>query len=132
MKKLELNEVAKYEKAIKEKYGESAIKNPKSDWTKEKEQEYIKQMKQFYKKLQENQTSDRRDKRNGYLISRNFQKVKSTRECDTCGSYSFSHDDDVYFTKFGCCFNCYVQYIEGREERWNGGWRPNNTKAFND
>lgn len=129
---MDFNEIAKYEKAIKEKYGESAIRNPKSDWTKEKEQEYIKQMKEFYKKLEENQSSDRRHERDGYLISKNFQKVKSTRQCDTCGSYSFSQGDDVYFTKFGCCFKCYIQYIEDREDRWTSGWRPNNTKAFND
>ena len=34
MKKLDLNEVAKIEKAIKQKYGEEAIQNTKSSWTK--------------------------------------------------------------------------------------------------
>ena len=32
-----LNEIAKYEKAIKEKYGSEAIKNPKSGWDENKE-----------------------------------------------------------------------------------------------
>ena len=31
-----------------------------------------------------------------------------------------------YMTKYECCFNCYIQYIEDREERWKSGWRPNN------
>ena len=132
MSKLDLNEVAKYEKAIKERYGDTAIKNPKSDWTKEKEQEFIEQMKQFYKRLEQSESSENREQRSGYLISKNFKKVKSTRECATCESYSFDYADDVYFTKFGCCFNCYVQYVEHREERWNSGWRPNNIEAFND
>ncbi len=130
MSKLDLNEVAKIEKAIKEKYGKEAIENPKNRWDKEKEKEYLKQMKQFYQKFQDNDQD--REKRDGFLISKNFKKVKSSRECKHCGSYSFSHDDDVYFTKFDCCFNCYIQYIEGRETRWLSGWRPNNTEAFND
>ena len=127
---MDLNEVAKIEKAIKEKYGKEAIENPKSHWSKEKEQEYLKQMKEFYSKLQDNGSD--REKRQGYLISKNFQKVKSTRECEHCGSYSFSSRDDVYFTKFDCCFDCYIQHVEGREQRWLSGWRPNNTEAFND
>ena len=31
-----LNQIAKYEKAIKEKYGNEAIQNPKKGWDKEK------------------------------------------------------------------------------------------------
>ena len=33
-------------------------------------------------------------------------------------------NNDVYFSKFGCCFECYVKWIEDREDRWNSGWRP--------
>ena len=89
-------------------------------------------MKEFYKNLENNEASESREQRTGFLISKNFNKVKSTRECPTCNSYSFEYSDDVYFTKFGCCFNCYILYVEGREERWSSGWRPNNTEAFND
>ena len=32
--------------------------------------------------------------------------------------------DDVCLTKFECCNTCYLQYVEGREERWLKGWRP--------
>ena len=130
MSNLDLNEIAKIEKAIKEKYGEQTIQNPKSYWSKEKEQEYLKQMKEFYSKLHDDGRD--REERKGYLISKNFQKAKSMRECKHCDSYSFSFEDDLYFTKFDCCFKCYVNYVEGRESRWKSGWRPNNTKAFND
>ena len=34
--------------------------------------------------------------------------------------------DDLYMNKFDCCFNCYIQYVEGREARWHSGWRPKN------
>ena len=42
-----LNEIAKYEKAIKEKYGSEAIKNPKSGWDENKEKEYLQDLKKF-------------------------------------------------------------------------------------
>ena len=32
--------------------------------------------------------------------------------------------DDVYMSKFDCCFKCYIQWGEGREDRWSTGWRP--------
>lgn len=28
------------------------------------------------------------------------------------------------FYKYGCCVNCEIEFIEGREQRWLGGWRP--------
>ena len=55
----------------------------------------------------------------------NKKTERQSRICDICSSYSVSHADDAYMAKFKCCFNCYIQHIEGREERWNSGWRPN-------
>jgi len=26
--------------------------------------------------------------------------------------------------KFDCCYECYIQFVDGREERWKSGWRP--------
>jgi hypothetical protein len=37
---------------------------------------------------------------------------------------SGSGGDDHYYFKFGCCRYCFVEFIEHREERWQGGWRP--------
>ena len=50
---------------------------------------------------------------------------QSTRSCPVCNTYSFKSNDDVYMTKFECCFKCYTQWVEGREDRWKNGWRPN-------
>ena len=44
--------IVKLEKAIAKKYGEEAIQNPKKHWNEEKEEEYIEQSKEFYKKIQ--------------------------------------------------------------------------------
>lgn len=28
------------------------------------------------------------------------------------------------FYDYGCCIDCFIQFIEGREQRWKDGWRP--------
>ena len=45
-----LDEVAALEKAIREKYGEQAITNPKGAWNPEKEAGYIEEVKKAYQK----------------------------------------------------------------------------------
>ena len=123
MKKKDLNEIAKIEKAIKEKYGEEAIQNPKRTWDKEKEVKYLEDLKAFYKRSSRQRTTE--------VVGDIKIKTKKTlhkidRQCPVCDSYSFSGKDDLFMTKFQCCFDCYIQYVEGREERWKSGWRPNN------
>lgn len=122
-KERDLNQIAKIEKAIKEKYGEEAIQNPKGSWDKEKETKYLKDLKSFYKKPSHGKTTEIVD---GIKIKTRKSSNEVDRSCPVCGSYSFSSKDDLYMTKFDCCFNCYIQYVEGREERWKSGWRPNN------
>ena len=46
--------------------------------------------------------------------------------CPVCDTYSFNVKDDVYMNKFQCCWKCYIQWVEDREDRWQSGWRPNN------
>ena len=122
MTKKDLNEIAKIEKAIKKKYGSEAIQNPKANWNKEKEEKYLDQLKKFYNR---NFRPKKSEQENGFLLKVRKTKTAVCRTCPVCGSYSFSSNDDVYMTKFECCFKCYIQYIEGREERWKSGWRPN-------
>ena len=123
MKEKDLNKIAKIEQAIKEKYGEEAIHNPRRSWDQEKEKKYLEDLKEFYEK---NSYSKKTQQEEGFKIKTRKKEKSLNRECPVCGSYSFSSRDDMYMTKFQCCFNCYVQYVEGREERWKSGWRPNN------
>ncbi len=123
MKDKDLNEIAKIEKAIKDKYGKEAIENPKSKWDEEKENKYLKNLKTFHERTSRTKETEQAD---GFIIKTKKTKHKVDRTCPVCGTYSFSDRDDVYMVKFSCCFNCYIQYIEGREERWKTGWRPNN------
>ena len=123
MKKKDLNEIAKIEKAIKEKYGEEAIQNPKRCWDEEKEKKYLEDLKAFHERPRR---SSKTEEISGVTIKDRKALNEVDRTCPVCSMYSFSTQDDLYMIKFECCFECYIQYIEGREERWKSGWRPNN------
>ena len=122
------NRIAAIEKAISDKYGDDAIQNPKANWDEEKEKEYQEQLKKLFTKEQKLQEKSEKIETNGFFISKKLLTKDTERECPVCDSYSFKVIDDVYMTKFECCFNCYIQYIEGREERWKEGWRPDRRK----
>jgi hypothetical protein len=122
--KKDLNYIAKVEKAISEKYGEETIQNPKSGWDENKEQEYLSQIKKLSQKERKRQESKDKIDNNGFLISKKLLNKESERVCPICEEYSFSLRDDLYMNKYECCFNCYIQWVEGREERWKTGWRP--------
>ena len=120
--------IVKVERAIQEKYGEEAIQNPRKLWNKEKEERYLEDLKEFYSREKEKGS---KDKVGDIYISRALLERKSNRDCPVCEKYSFDGKDDLYMNKFTCCFGCYVQFVEGREERWSKGWRPDkNTMAI--
>lgn len=118
---MDFNEIAKYEKAIKAKYGNEAIQNPKKNWDEDKENKYLEELKTFYK------ASSRKKKRqeaSGFEVIHKKSSKQIERTCPVCSTYSMTSKDDLYMNKFQCCFDCYIQYVEGREERWKTGWRP--------
>lgn len=120
--------IVKVERAIQEKYGEEAIQNPRKLWNKEKEDRYLEDLKEFYSREKEKGS---KDKVGDIYISRALLERKSNRDCPVCEKYSFDGKDDLYMNKFTCCFDCYIQFVEGREERWSEGWRPGkNTMAI--
>jgi len=121
--------IAKIEKAIEDKYGEEAIQNPKANWSEDKEKEYLQQIKKIHKKEYKIQEARDKIEVNGFFISKKLLSKDSERLCLVCETYSFEMKDDLYMNKYDCCFNCYVQWVEGREERWNSGWRPDREKA---
>ena len=119
------NYIPKLEKAIAQKYGEEATHNPRRFWNEEKEKQYIQQsfqQRQKFAKLAETQDKVEQD---GFLINKKLLNRDHNRTCPVCKKYSFHPRDDLYMNKFKACFECYIQYVEGREERWANGWRPN-------
>tara|TARA_Y100001938_G_C7802331_1_gene287728 strand:+ start:29 stop:406 length:378 start_codon:yes stop_codon:yes gene_type:complete len=124
MKNKDPNYAIKVEKAIAEKYGDETIINPKSSWDNEKEKEYLDQLKSSYVVDADTEDLDKEEVY-GVFIPSKLLKEESKRSCPVCNTYSFKSNDDVYMTKFECCFSCYVRWVEDREDRWLKGWRPN-------
>jgi len=122
------NKIAAIEKAIAEKYGKETIQNPRGNWDENKEKEYLEQSREFYKKKYKNDEWQEKIQVNGIKISKKLLNRESLRCCPVCGLLPQSSRDDVCFVKFDCCNKCYIQYVEGREDRWLKGWRPNETK----
>ena len=125
MPKKDPNYVVKIEQQIQKKYGEKATQHPKKDWTAQKEQEYLIQLKEVYHKELREEDLDKVEV-SGVFVPRKLINKNSSRSCPICSIYSFKSNDDVYMSKFNCCEKCYIQWVEGREERWKTGWRPNN------
>lgn len=123
MRNKDPNYAVKVEQAIAKKYGDETVKNPKASWDDEKEQQYLDQLKESYY-VDQDPDYDKTEV-DGVFIPSKLLKEESRRSCPVCNTYSFKSNDDVYMTKFGCCYNCYIQWVEGREERWKTGWRPN-------
>ena len=120
------DKLAKIEQAISKKYGPETIQNPKNNWNDEKERQYLEQIKELAKKEIELHNKDEKLEVNGILMPKKLLNKESNRTCPVCSVYSFNIRDDVYINKFECCFQCYVRWVEDREERWQSGWRPNN------
>tara|TARA_R110002020_G_scaffold37985_8_gene114570 strand:- start:727 stop:1083 length:357 start_codon:yes stop_codon:yes gene_type:complete len=104
----------KVEKAIQEKYGSEAVQDPKSTWSDEKEMDYLEQIKKIYK----NEKTKEKIEVDGVLLPKKLLIKVSKRTCPVCEVYSFKARDDLYMAKFKCCFECYIQHVEGREEKW--------------
>jgi len=120
----DLNQIVKVEKAIAQKYGEDAIANPKHYWNEEKEKAYIEQLKEL-SQIEKRNDKDQKIEVDGIFISKKLLTKDTNRTCPICSVYSFDLKDDLYMNRFECCQKCYVQWVEGREERWKTGWRPN-------
>jgi len=125
MKKRKPNNIAAIEKAIAEKYGSETIANPKSGWSEEKEKEYLEQLKELSLKEQRQKEQTDKIEKDGFFVGKHLISKKKERNCPVCDIYSFDMRDDLYMNKFECCFKCFIQWVEHREERWQKGWRPN-------
>ena len=122
------DKIAQFEKAIKKKYGYDAIKNPNAGWDDKKEQEYLESTKKFQSKVSKYHEDNDLVEVDGFLMPKRLLNSESNRTCPVCSTYSFDKGDDFYMNKFDCCQNCFIKYVDGREERWQEGWRPNKEK----
>ena len=119
------NYIAKIEKAISQKYGDEAIHNPRRFWSEEKEKDYATQARDAQRKFSKMAESQDKVEEDGFLINKKLLTRDHNRTCPVCKKYSFRSQDDLYMNKFDACYICYIRFVEGREEKWRSGWRPN-------
>ena len=129
MKPKNLNKIAEIEKAIAKKFGKEAVTKP--FWTDEKEEEYLEQLKEFYKEEYKKREQKEKVEKDGFFLPKNLITKKNKRKCPVCEVFSFEIKDDLYMNKFECCFDCYIQHVQGYEEKWLDGWRPLKDKEQN-
>ncbi len=118
------NRIAKIERAITQKYGKDTVQNPLSNWTDEKEKEYLQQLEKLHEKDLQIKEQEEMVEVDGFLVSKKLLNRDKVKNCPVCASLLKNLKDDAYMIKYECCSNCYVQYVEDREERWLNGWRP--------
>ena len=124
MSDTDFDKLAAIEQAITKKYGKEAIQNPRANWDEIKEKEYLEQLRELYKKTNENERWQEKVDVNGIKVSKKLFNRDSLQHCSVCSSLARKVLDDVCLLKYDCCYKCYIQYIEDREERWEKGWRP--------
>lgn len=104
-----VDDVAALEKAISKKYGDVAIKNPKSGWDEDKEQEYQEQTKILQKRQKKAEDEQDKVEVDGFFLSKKLlTREKESRTCPECSTYSFDNIDDLYMRRYKCCYNCYM------------------------
>lgn len=116
--KKEPNLLDKIEKAIIDKYGPETVQSLKANWTPTKELGYLKQLKKTSSKQTQHSSSDDKVMVDGVYVPKKLFIKETDRVCTSCGVYSFDNRDDLYMTKFRCCFKCWIQNIQGREYKW--------------
>lgn len=52
------------------------------------------------------------------------EKLRVPSWCPICQLVMKGSKSNYTYYDFGCCSNCHIQFVEGREERWGTGWRP--------
>ena len=124
--KKDFNELAAIEKLFTEDYGKESIQNFHSGWDENKEKEYLLQLKKANNKIKNKETP--KTNVDGVLISESALLRKSERVCPVCKTYSFSGKDDLYMNRFKCCYECYIDFVVDREDRWKEGWRPDDER----
>jgi hypothetical protein len=125
--KKDYDRLAAIEKAISEKYGKLATQDFRSFWEPEKEEEYLKQLKERRQTQENTKPHEETIEVGNITIKRKNKNQSKNRTCPVCKTYSFSLKDDLYMNRFSCCYRCYVDFVEQDEAAWKRGDRPENS-----
>jgi len=123
VKKKDYNYIAAVEKAISKKYGVETVQDFRTSWPETREKDYLEQLRRRNKS--KNKKPKKEKQQAGQVLITPLPRTrKEERTCPTCKTYSFSPKDDLYMNRFKCCFRCYIEFVEYREEKWLSGKRP--------
>lgn len=122
MTKVDFDQIAHLEKLFVEEYGAQSIKDFRAEWNPHREEEYLEQLARQTRR--DNSAETKKIEISGVLITERAIERKADRVCPVCEIYSFSRRDDLFMNRFSCCYECHVEFVDGREDRWTTGWRP--------
>ncbi|MHB8407935.1 MAG: hypothetical protein ACYDHY_07615 [Acidiferrobacterales bacterium] len=57
-------------------------------------------------------------------MSEDIHSLRVPFFCPICRSIMRGSRCNSSYYSWGCCVDCVVQFVEGREQRWKDGWRP--------
>ena len=120
--KYDYEKVVRLERAIGQEWGQTTVENPKSWWNEEKEKKYLEQLKNFNLDTE----AKTEEVSEGIYIEKKLLNKRKTLFCPVCKNKIKTIKDDILINKFECCEKCYIEFVEGREDRWQTGWRPKN------
>lgn len=129
MDREDMNYISNLEDAVREKWGEIAADNPMKHFDEEDREQYKEEVERINKKFfkSRRESADKKDIGDSVKIDEEFFVGREGNDiCEVCKRYSFKSKDDLYLKQYGSCKECYIEYIEGRENRWENGWRPDN------
>lgn len=52
-----------------------------------------------------------------------MKDIKVPIRCPFCGYLMKGKSTNTWYD-WKCCMDCYIEFIESREDRWKSGWRP--------
>ena len=119
-------QIAAIERAIAEKYGKDTVQDFRNEWEPDKEKEYLDQLKVLRDKKDKLSANKEEIVVGDIKITKRRSSQNLDRTCPVCKTYSFSRRDDLYMNRFKSCYDCYIDFIMGREESWKSGNRPTN------
>ena len=53
-----------------------------------------------------------------------FEELRVPAFCPVCEMVMRGSRSTKTYYDFGCCMHCHIEFVEDREDRWRGGWRP--------
>ncbi len=59
-----------------------------------------------------------------------FKSLRVPTFCPICSGLMKGKSTNTWYD-WGTCMNCFIEFIETREERWKSGWRPSEQEVTN-